>query len=187
MRFQWLFVVWTYTVLTMLAANGTQALHAQTFTVIHNFTNGGDGGDPHTGLTIDAAGNLYGTTNSAPAYGTVFKLEHPGTGWILSTLFSFSSLSDGAYPSSRPHLAHDGTVYGTTADGPGFGCGGSGCGLFFRLTPSPTRPTSVLAAWNESVLYSFTGGSGLDPQGDLFFDQSGNIYGTTTHGGLIGA
>ena len=75
MRFQWLFVVWTYTVLTMLAANGTQALHAQTFTVIHNFTNGGDGGDPDNRLTIDAARNLYGTTNSAPAYGTVFKLD----------------------------------------------------------------------------------------------------------------
>src|SRR5215469_11750183 len=35
---------------------------AQTYTVIHDFTGGGDGEAPYTGLTIDAAGNLYGTT-----------------------------------------------------------------------------------------------------------------------------
>ena len=37
---------------------------AQTFTVLHNFTNGLDGAHPYTGLTIDRAGNLYGTAST---------------------------------------------------------------------------------------------------------------------------
>ena len=34
---------------------------AQTYTIIHNFTNGGDGATPQAGLTMDAGGNFYGT------------------------------------------------------------------------------------------------------------------------------
>ena len=35
---------------------------AQTYTVIHNFSYGLDGGWPWAGVTIDASGSLYGTT-----------------------------------------------------------------------------------------------------------------------------
>jgi len=40
----------------------TSVAHAQSFQVIHSFTGGADGANPHAGLTIDAAGRLYGTT-----------------------------------------------------------------------------------------------------------------------------
>ena len=30
-------------------------------TVLYNFTGGADGGEPYKGVTLDAAGNLYGT------------------------------------------------------------------------------------------------------------------------------
>jgi uncharacterized repeat protein (TIGR03803 family) len=51
-------------------------------TVLHSFTGGADGSGPKAGLTIDAAGNLYGTagyggdTKCDPPYGcgTVFKI-----------------------------------------------------------------------------------------------------------------
>ena len=43
-----------------LAAVLSRSAQGQTFTVIHNFTNGWDGGNPYSGLTIDATGNLYG-------------------------------------------------------------------------------------------------------------------------------
>jgi uncharacterized repeat protein (TIGR03803 family) len=33
-----------------------------TYTVLHTFTGGGDGGNPFAGLILDVAGNLYGTT-----------------------------------------------------------------------------------------------------------------------------
>jgi hypothetical protein len=44
---------------------------AQTLTVLRNFTGGADGGGPIVGLTIDAAGNLYGTTTSRGPGGSV--------------------------------------------------------------------------------------------------------------------
>ena len=46
-------------------------------TVLYTFTGGADGGNPgYVGLILDAAGNLYGTTQSGGAFGngTVFKL-----------------------------------------------------------------------------------------------------------------
>ena len=39
----------------------TPMAHAQTFTVIHNFTGGTDGGLPLTGLTVANDGKFYGT------------------------------------------------------------------------------------------------------------------------------
>jgi hypothetical protein len=39
-------------------------------TVLHTFTGGADGGYPYGGLAADAAGHLYGTTES----GVVFKI-----------------------------------------------------------------------------------------------------------------
>ncbi len=45
-------------VLMIVVASEAQG---QTFQVLHTFTNGADGGGPEVGLTIDRAGNLYGT------------------------------------------------------------------------------------------------------------------------------
>ena len=59
--------------------------------------------------------------------------------------------------------------------------------LWPRLSPATAiaPPPNLLASWTESVLYDFVGGNdGQTPGGgDLTFDQSGNIYGTTTNGG----
>ena len=58
-----------------LTVVATPAAHAQTFTVLHNFTNGQDGANPEAGLTMDKAGNLYGTAfYGGLGPGTVFKL-----------------------------------------------------------------------------------------------------------------
>ena len=77
----------------------TQAAQAQTLTVLHSFSGGGDGDSPSAGLTMDKAGNLYGTTEyGAAGNGTVFKLSHSGSGWVLSTLYTFQGGNDGANP-----------------------------------------------------------------------------------------
>jgi len=43
------------------AAVPTQSAQAQTFTVLHNFTNGADGGEPAAGLSMDRAVGDPGT------------------------------------------------------------------------------------------------------------------------------
>ena len=41
-----------------------QPAQAQTYKVIYNFTGGQDGANPKAGVTIDGAGNLYGTASA---------------------------------------------------------------------------------------------------------------------------
>ncbi len=172
-----------------------QSVQAQTLTVIHNFTGGLDGGNPYAGLTMDAAGNLYGTTCGTPCIagannaGTVFRLSKKGSGWLFTPLYVFRGGNDGAGPVARVIIGPNGSLYGTTYMGGAGSCGGSGCGTVFNLKPPPSIPPNIFGGWQESVLYSFQGGSdGAYPElGDLVFDQAGNIYGTTGNGGNANA
>jgi len=171
-------------VLIILAATEVQA---QTFTTLHDFAAGSDGEYPFAGLTMDRAGNLYGTASGGGnlnacnhgGCGTVFKLEHKASGWVFSVLYAFSG-GDGAAPLARVIIGPDGSLYGTTNAG-----GASGYGVVFRLQPPANFCKSVSCPWAETVLHSFAGGSdGAGPTyGDLTFDQAGNIYGTTAAGG----
>ena len=49
-------------VLLVAVMTTVESASAQTFSVLHNFTGFQDGATPYAGVTIDAAGNLYGTT-----------------------------------------------------------------------------------------------------------------------------
>ena len=167
-------------------------LHSQTLSVLHNFTGSLDGLYPVAGLTIDSTGNnLYGTTagllySSGPSYGTVFRLRNHNGAWVFSPLYGFTGGNDGAYAISRVVIGPNGTLYGAANRGGGTtGCM-QGCGLVFNLHVGPTFPRTPLTPWVEDVLYRFQGGGdGAYPgYGDLVFDQSGNIYGTGSQGGL---
>ena len=168
---------------------------AQTYSVLHNFTGGLDGKNPYAGLTMDAAGNLYGTTCGANCIagasnaGTVFRLSKNGSSWPFTPLYTFRGGNDGAGPAARVIIGPNGTLYGTTLYGGGSGCGGTGCGTVFNLRPPPSVPPSIFGGWTETILYRFQGGSdGAYPGfGDLVFDASGNIYGTTQEGGNANA
>jgi uncharacterized repeat protein (TIGR03803 family) len=165
---------------------------AQSYTVLHNFAGGQDGASPWGGLTMDVAGNLYGTAatggsaaNCQGGCGTVFKLSHSGSSWTFSPLYIFSK-TDGAYPEGRLIFGHDGRLYGTTGQG-GMGCDTTGCGVVFAMRPPATFCQSVLCFWTEQVLYQFTGADdGSRPTGDTVFDSAGNFYGTTFNGGAGG-
>ena len=156
---------------------------AQTFTVLHNFTNGRDGGNPIAGLVLDRAGNLYGTasTGGNAGFGSVYELKHAGEGWILTTLYNFAGGTDGQYPLARVVFGPDGTLYGTTEFGGINNCY-PGCGIVFNLRPPATACHSALCGWNESVLYRFTGGQdGANPEfAEVTFDGGGNIYSTAS-------
>ena len=76
-------------ILFALTLAGTRAAHAQTFNVIHTFSGGADGANPFAGVTIDGAGNLYGTASAGGiGYGTVFRLSRLGSSWILAPFTS---------------------------------------------------------------------------------------------------
>jgi uncharacterized repeat protein (TIGR03803 family) len=170
--------------LGMLMVSTVSQVQAQAnFAVLHTFTGGEAGANPWVGVSIDGAGSLYGTTHNGSGYGTVYKLKHEGSGWILDILLDFQNGDMGAYPYSRPYIAHDGTLYGSTLSGPDYNCGGSGCGIIYHLTPSPAVQKSVTAPWTETILYNFANLGAAGPLGDLLVDQVGNIYGTVEDGG----
>ena len=175
-----------FALLLVMAIAAILPAQAQTFSVIHNFTSGAEGWTPNAGVTIDAAGNLYGTTSSGggnASCGAVFELKHSGSGWVSMPLYSFAGGNDGCIPFGRVTIAAGGGLYGTTYWGGGNGCSGMGCGTVFYLRPSPRAPRSALAPWRETVLHSFSGVTdGANPSGDLIFDSSRNIYGTTEFG-----
>ncbi len=168
---------------SICAAQQTQATEAPTFSVIHHFS-GPDGAEPYAGLTINLAGNLYGTTITGGAIGagTVFKLTQSGSGWTLNTLYNFAGGNDGASPTAKVIFGPYGTLYGTTSRG-----GSGDNGTVFSLRPQPRVCQTALCPWTETVLYRFVGGreDGSEPSyGDLVFDQAGaSLYGTTIFGG----
>jgi uncharacterized repeat protein (TIGR03803 family) len=146
-----------------------------------------NGDDPEGPLTIDAAGNLYGTTtfggsspNCQGGCGIVYELSPPaapGGEWTQTVLYSFSG-QDGQEPYAGVVVDRFGNLYGATRMG-----GESASGVVFEVSP----PSSPGGAWSERSLYEFSGqGDGGDPLGTLVFDAVGNLYGTTRLGGTFG-
>ena len=129
-----------------------------------------DGSSPAGPLLADTQGQLYGTTTlgGSSNLGTVFRL---GTNGVLTSLASFDHTA-GAYPSNGVVQAADGSLYGTASAG---GTNG-GWGTVFRLTPD-----GKLAA-----LHSFNHEDGAVPVGGLVWGTDGNLYGTTSQGGVGG-
>ncbi len=151
----------------------------QSYRVLYNFTGGADGASPTTGLVVDAAGNLYGTTSVGGPFGlgTAFKLTPGASGWRFTRLYSFSG-ANGSFPDSTLVRGTDGTLFGTG------GGGGLGDGVLFGLSPPGNILPSVFSNWMETLLYSFTGGSdGASPGGSIVLDSLGNIYGNAAMGG----
>ena len=140
-----------------------------------------DGANPQGGLTVDAAGNLYGTTASGGAHGagTVFELVPGSHGtWKEKVLHSFNTVgTDGYYPLSSLIADAVGNLYGTTEWG-----GAYNSGTVFRLSLGTNHK------WTKKTLHSFNdnGKDGYAPYASLIFDQRGNLYGTTALGGASG-
>jgi uncharacterized repeat protein (TIGR03803 family) len=103
----------------------------------------------------------------------------------FDVLYNFAGGSDGASPYAAP-IAVKGQLYGTTMLGGTTGlCPGvntQGCGTVFQLTP----PAAPGGAWTETVIYRFQGGTndGANPEDALVADRDGNLYGTSSAGGI---
>ncbi len=170
-------------------------LPAQTYTVIHDFSGGPDGGTPMAGLSQDRAGNLLGTANfggntggdcGVSGCGLVYKLAKRDSNWTLTALYDFQGGNDGTNPQmAGVAVAPSGILYSTTYYGGGACGNGNGCGTVFRLQPRATACPTVTCPWNETILHRFTGADGAGPVGALLLDRAGNLDGTTNNGNLL--
>jgi uncharacterized repeat protein (TIGR03803 family) len=152
------------------------------FSVFHTFE-GKDGGPfPDGWLATDYAGNIYGITGNGGSAvsstnlgdGTIFKIDRHGN---ESVLYNFAGGAQGF--SSLGSVISDnlGNLYGATllgGDTTDAACSAAGgCGVVFRVDP-----------WGHyTVLHTFKGPDGANPVANLYMDQHGDIYGTTTAGG----
>jgi uncharacterized repeat protein (TIGR03803 family) len=149
-----------------------------------------DGTNPLAGLILDAAGNLYGTTElgyctpsgSACNSGSVFEvLRGTGGQWQEKLLYGFHAGPDGIFPSGPPIIDKAGNIYGTTTNGGAMGSCGIGCGVVFALTPGPAN-----AMWAAVPLHSFQYTDGAGPASGLAMDAQGALYGVAGEGGANG-
>jgi len=148
-------------------------------TLLYNFTqvpvtNGVGLGSPGpTGVVLDPAGNLYGTTlqGGTTDLGVLFQLTPSGHETVLH---NFTGYVDGADPFAGLTRDSRGNLYGTTARG-----GTDYVGVVFKLAPTGA----------ETVLHTFTfgGADGRNPTAGVVLDSAGNLYGTTLLGGPRGA
>lgn len=144
------------------------------------------GCSPLAPLTLDAAGNLYGSTYlggsrncdtfrlepdgavASSDCGVVFELDTKGKETVLHRFGN--GRRDGDFPNSGLILDAAGNIYGTAFSGGinEFGIGGDG--VVFKLDPGG----------KEDVMFFFHGVlNTYAPNGSLIQDAAGNLYGTT--------
>ncbi len=152
--------------------NGHGSIYSLTqsgvYTTLYSFTGGSDGGVPVAGVFIDSNGNLDGTAASGGSgSGTAYQLTPPPS-LQFTVLHTFTGGSGGSLPFGVFVQDASGALYGTTGDGGGNdGCNGFGCGSVWKLSGG-----------SFSILYSFNGADGSNPQG-LVLQPGEQICGNT--------
>jgi uncharacterized repeat protein (TIGR03803 family) len=117
--------------------------------------------------------------------GTVYKLVPRGAAfcrstscpWAETVLYAFNGDSDGYWPLFADLLFDQArNIYGTTP----YTTSGLGIyGVVYELTPTDH-------GYTQTILHSFSGGDGSQPNSGVISDDAGNLYGTTEAGGLYG-
>jgi uncharacterized repeat protein (TIGR03803 family) len=122
---------------------------------------------PSPGVTLDASGNLYGTTpwGGTNNDGYVFEIARGST--ALTTLASFDA-TNGAGPNGGLMRDASGNLFGTAQAGP------NGTGVVFELPKGTSAVTAVA---------SFAASSASGPGGSLTRDAFGDLFGTAGSGG----
>jgi uncharacterized repeat protein (TIGR03803 family) len=161
-----------YGLTTSGSTNGYGSIYRLTtnglFTTLTAFASDCFSSAPCAALTLAGDGKFYGATydGGTNELGSIFCVTTNGA---LTTLVSFNT-ANGAYPKGDMVLARDGNLYGTTF----YGGTNGGYGTLFRITTNGVF-TNLVHLANTNGAY---------PEGGLVLGQDGNIYGTTTLGGI---
>lgn len=153
--------------------------------VLYEFTSGPDGGQPYGGVTLDTAGNVYGTAVVGGSWtgcpedgcGVVWRLKPGGAlGWEQDVIHAFQG-TDGYGPGGPLSIDAQGNLYGMTPGGGAFGLG-----TIFKLEPTVAGP------WRHSIVHDFTGGDdgGGGSKARLLIEPDGSLVGVATTGGAYG-
>jgi uncharacterized repeat protein (TIGR03803 family) len=126
----------------------------------------GEAGNPFGGVTMDAAGDIYGTSGSSRTGGEVWEITQ-GSSYIR-VVASLGGINGDA-PLGGVALGPAGVIDGTAALG-----GSSGNGTVWEVGHGGGTVTA---------LASFNGIGGSQPVSQPTFDSAGNLYGTTIAGG----
>lgn len=154
-------------------------------TVLYKFcsiANCRDGRAPHGGLSLDAAGDLFGATEAGGRNcnagqlncGVLFMISPNGEQSVSRVLHAFCTAdhcADGGTPQGAPALDASGNIFGAALNG-----GKNNGGVVYRLEPDGRL----------RVLHSFCGTKacvgGQYPNG-VILDGSGRLFGVTSAGG----
>jgi hypothetical protein len=117
-------------------------------------------------------GTLFGTIfgfGQENRNGSVFRIQMGNAGAVYKVLYNFKGGTDGANPNSALTVDNStGVVYGTTQ-----------FGTIFSLTPHAS-------GYTEHVLHTLaaSGAQGAGMEGPLLLTAQGDLFGTTTFGGV---
>ena len=119
---------------------------------------GDNGAYPYGSLTIDAAGDLFGTTGTGgvSGYGTVFELVKGASGYGAPVTLTTFTGANGAYPYNSLITDAAGDLYGTTVEG-----GANGYGAVFELTRAQIAAVTASASvinYDSRLFRGATGG-----------------------------
>jgi hypothetical protein len=152
----------------------TPSGNSWTFATLYSFKGGSDGCNPETAVhTGPKTGTLFGATayGGSDDVGTAFELAEKNGTWNETVLHTFSNGSDGGYPLAT-EVDTKGDIFGVAQDG----------GDYSRGTVYEIKKGYGKGAF--SVLYDFpSAAKGALPQGTHLDLSTGNLYGTTEHGG----
>ena len=117
--------------------------------VLYSFTAGSDGSSPEGGLSIDAAGDLFGTTTQqgANGVGTAFELALSGSTYTFNLLATFNDTNT---PYDGVIVGAGGNLYGSLSYGPNTP-GGSGSIFEISGVTTATQVTNTSASVTDKV------------------------------------
>lgn len=119
------------------------------------FCNDTNGGNPSSGLTLGADGNLYGSTpwivtNDATHFGTLFRIT---TNKSLTTLVYLNG-TNGIHPRTEMILGSDGNLYGSMVDVMASQLPDGSMGSIFRLVQPPVLDSATLTNGGIRISWS---------------------------------